>query len=77
MIRYGIGVKITGVGDKDGAVSKLKKKDIAKLPDSIKIKLIKYGFKHLDWEVSTHRYYNQSNLKECALWHDIMRILEE
>lgn len=55
----------------------LKKKDIDKLPDDIKIKLIKYGFKRIDKEISSSRYYNQSNPKECALWHDILRILEE
>lgn len=55
----------------------MKKKDIDKLPDHLKVDLIKLGYKYLDEQISTGHYYGQSQPKRCALWHDIMQALED
>lgn len=58
-------------------MAKLSKKDIKKLPESLKVKLLKFGFERLDKAVSNAPYFHEDHPDECALWHDIMKELEE
>ena len=55
----------------------LSKNDIKKLPKKLQIKLLKFGFKKLDYAVSNEPYFHEDYPEDCALWRDIMEALED